>query len=208
MPRRWNENRICLPAGTLLVLALLQAACATTTTTDIPWVSSSLDFNGGRAHRIVLKNTDAQAVVKRIAPIAEKRDVVIVFSSCKSEQCDFSMKRKTQPATSSEAGGYAGKTWVSLASSATNATFSSQFFGRCSSTDDGTVLEMLGAPVMNDMVGCPKALEKLRRCKLTNVGINNSESVPEVVSAQFGVDVSGHVEAEIITGIFTELQLQ
>lgn len=210
MLRAWIEKRICLLTLILqlLVLALVGISCATAPSAEVPWLSSSLDFNTGRAHRLILKNTEPQSAVKRIATLAEKRDVIIVFSSCKDDVCEFSMKRKPQTATSVEAGGYSGKKWVSLSVSATNATFSSQFFGRASATDAGTVLEMLGAPVMNETVGCPPALEKLHRCKLTAVGVKNSESVPEVVSAQFGVDVTGHVEAEIISGIYTELKLQ
>ena len=204
------ENRIStqIPIPPLLLMAVLGSSCATAPGKDVPWLSSSLDFNTGRAHRLILKNTEPQSVVKRIATLAEKRDVIIVFSSCKDDVCEFSMKRKPQTATSVDAGGYSGKKWVSLSVSATSATFSSQFFGRVAATDAGTVLEMLGAPVMNDTVGCPPALEKLRRCKLTAVGVKNAESVPEVVSAQFGVDVTGHVEAEIISVIFTELKLQ
>lgn len=208
MLRIENQRRSIVPRWQLLLVGLLGASCARAKSVQVPWVSSSLDFNGGRAHRIVLKNTDPLSLVKRIAPIAEKRDVVIVFSSCKDEGCEFSMKRKPQTATSNEAGGYLGKEWVSLSSSSTNATFSSQFFGRATRSASDTVLEMLGAPVMNDVVGCPPALEELRRCRRTAVGVRNADSVPDVVKAQFGVDVSGHAEAEIITGIYTELRLQ
>jgi hypothetical protein len=191
-----------------ILLAVLLSSCASVPATEVPWVTSSMDSNQGRVHRVVLKDEEPQSVVKRIAAIAEKRDVIIVFSACKGDSCDFSMKRKAETRSSADAGGYVGRKWVSFANSTTNATFGSQFFGRAMKTDSGTSLEMLGAPTMNEMVGCPTTLEKLRRCKRASVGIRNSESVTEVASAQFGVDLSGHVEAEIISGIFTELQLQ
>jgi hypothetical protein len=191
-----------------LSLVVLLSSCASVPVTEVPWASSSLDSNQGRAHRVVLKNQDPKSVVKRLSGIAEKRDVIIVYSSCKDDVCEFSMKRKAENRTNADGGGYVGDRWVSFANAATNASFGSQFFGRASKTDEDTTVEMLGAPTMNDMVGCPSALERLRRCKRASIGIKSSESVAEVANALFSVDLSGRVETEIISGILTELEMQ
>jgi hypothetical protein len=167
-----------------------------------------LDFNANRMHKVVLKNTDPQSVVTRITPIASKRDVVIVYSSCKDDRCEFSMKRKPQTIGSVSGGGRLHRGTGSLSIDTSNVSFSSRFYGRTSRSGSDTILEMLGAPAMNEIVSCPPQLEQLRRCKPATVTVRNASSVAEAASSQFGADVSGRIEAEILSGICTELQLQ
>ena len=183
----------------LFGLSCLAAACAHRWE---PFTSSSLDFNDHKIHRITVKGAEAATLVGRITALAEKRDVSLVFSSCKGNTCECSFKRKVTVVSRTKGGGggsfYKGSGYVFFAIDTQNFRISSLVFSRITQNGDDAVVTMIGVPVINEsVISCPPALLKERRCRPIDINL------PEAIS--LGADISGHTEAQIISGIFAEL---
>jgi hypothetical protein len=181
------------------------------------WVefkSSSLDFNDNKVHRITLKNADPPSVVERITALAEKRDVVLVFSSCKGNTCECSFKRKPQTVAVGSSGtiqaagfGSGLRTRAIVTTDQKSVSISSLMFSRITKQGDDAVVEMLGVPVLyENVVSCPMSLEVERRCRRTSLRVPDGKTPEQVFRSQMGVDISGQREAQIITGILAELR--
>ena len=169
--------------------------------------TSSLDFNDGKIHRMTLKNAAPDAVAKRIAQAAEKRDVMLVYSSCHGGVCECSFRRKPQPVSRTLGRGFTIEGTGAVVIDTLNFGISSLLFTRIRQRGDDAVVEMLGVPVINEnVISCPPALQKEHRCRRLALKVPDGKMPERVFRSDFGVDISGKVEAQIISGIFAELQ--
>lgn len=191
--------KVAVLFGSLLVLASCNQWLVLET--------SSLDYNDGKVHRMNLKNTDPDSVAKRISEVAEKRDVMLVYSSCQGGVCECSFKRRPQTVSRTTGRGlmFQGSGMIEIGSQSFG--ISSLLFSRISQRGADAVVEMLGVPVINEnVISCPPALQKERRCRRLALKVPDGKTPERVFRSEFGADISGKVEAQIISGIFAELR--
>lgn len=68
------------------------------------------------------------------------------------------------------------------------------------------MVELIGVPVVNGTQSCPPLLEQQGKCKPEPFYVQGGETPAQSFRGRWGVDISGQAEAEMITGIFAELQ--
>ncbi len=72
-------------------------------------------------------------------------------------------------------------------------------------TDGYGGVGMVGVPTINDTPSCPPLLEQRQACEPQPFNVMGDNTPASSFKAQWGVDISGKLEAEIISGIFAEL---
>jgi hypothetical protein len=86
-------------------------------------------------------------------------------------------------------------------------SISSLIFSRVTRRGDDAVVDMLGAPIIDEnVIGCPMALQAERRCRPMALEVPGGKTPEEVYRSDLGVDISGQAEAQIISGILAELK--
>lgn len=178
---------------------------------QVPFVHGSVDMNGGVPHSTKVSQTDLPALIKRITELGEKRSIVLVEKKCSDDRnCTLTYKRatdsKSKTVGSSPGAGRDGSGSGRSSTTTYNLSFSSRIFCDLAAAEDGTQIQMVGVPVINDTLSCPDVLARRNICAPQPFNVQGDQTPAQSFSAQWGVDISGALEAEIITGIFAELE--
>ena len=206
-------RRLFFAAGTICTLVLM-TGCATMMKSmmkiqQVPLVHSSLDMNEGKPHTVTVESSSLSEVVDRITVLGEKRSLVIVEKDCTETICELLYKRmddaksKTVGSTSVHGSGSSAQTTGSTKTY--NLTFSSRIFVTLTQEDGKVAVEMVGVPTINEGLSCPPLLEGRGACTALPFNVQGENTPASSFKAQWGADISGKLEAELITGIFAEL---
>jgi hypothetical protein len=204
--------------GLLFIAALLTTGCMKmamkmNNIQTVKLIHSSIDMNNGIPHSLSIQAIAPKELAKQITPIAEKRDLVLVKTECQADACDMIFKRKEESKDKTVGSGYTSSTRDGSGggghSSVTtyNMSFSSKIFVDIKKDAAGATIEMIGVPVIKGQLSCPHVLEQRQVCVAQDFHVQGEQTPAQSFQAQWGVDISGALEAEIISGIIAELQM-
>lgn len=131
---------------------------------------------------------------------------MLVSNNCGANECEFILKRREVGKSQTHGSGYASERGGSSRTTTYSLSFSSRLFGRVTRAESGAVVELIGVPVVNGTQSCPPLLEQQGKCKPEPFYVQGGETPAQSFRGRWGVDISGQAEAEMITGIFAELQ--
>lgn len=201
--------RAAVLAGVLTTLSGCMASMTSMGTKQVPLVHSSLDMNKGKPQTTSVVGTDLGATVAKLTELGEKRSLVLVKKECTDTGCDVVYKRiedsKSKTVGSSSVTGSGDNVRGSGSTNTYNLSFSSRIFGSLKLDGDKINVEMVGVPTINDTPSCPPLLEQRQACEPQPFNVMGDNTPASSFKAQWGVDISGKLEAEIISGIFAEL---
>ena len=193
------------------------------------FVNSSVDVNGGAVHRARVTGMGLDELMVMLNRLAEKRELVLVRKfDCAESACKLEYKSRADnrsmnfSSTTTNTTGYVPYydpmsgtyrpyfpgTTTSHTVKNVNLSYYSRFFIGLKVRDDLIDIEMVGVPVLNEEMSCPKALlQPYVECSTPVV--TGEKNIPLAASfkRQWGYDISGAVEADVINGIFAELSL-
>ena len=206
-------RKLSLGVGMIGTLVLMTGCAAMMKSSmnikQVPLVHSSLDMNEGKPHTVTLESSSLSEIVSRITVLGEKRALIVVQKDCTETTCELVYKRtddaksKTVGSTSEHGSGTSSK--VTGSTDTYNLTFSSRIFVTLTLEDGNVAVEMLGVPTVNEGMSCPPLLEERGACTAQQFTVQGDQTPASSFKAQWGADISGKLEAELITGIFAEL---
>lgn len=193
------------------------------------FVNSSVDVNGGAVHRARVMGMGLDELMVMLNSLAEKRELVLVRKfDCSDSACKLEYKSRADSrsmnfsSTTTNTTGYVPYydplsgtyrpyfpgTTTSHTVKNVNLSYYSRFFISLNVHDDLIDIEMVGVPVLNEEMSCPTALLK-PYVECSTPVVTGERDIPLAASfkRQWGYDISGAVEADVINGIFAELSL-
>jgi hypothetical protein len=66
---------------------------------------------------------------------------------------------------------------------------------------------MVGVPVLNENLSCPSILEQQGCCKVQMFNVQGEQTPAQSFKNVWGVDISGSLESDAITGIYADADL-
>jgi hypothetical protein len=187
-------------------LALVSGCAAVMGVHQVPLVNSSLDMNKGVPHAALVRDAAPEDVVKKVLALAEKREYLVVTKSCEADACAFELKSKAHELSKTVGSGHSFEGTGRSQVATYNVSFASRIFGSAKREADGVRVEMVGVPVINNTPSCPPVLEHAGHCKPELFNVQGDQTPAQSFKGIWGEDISGATEAEVITGIFAELQ--
>lgn len=181
--------------GILLLLPLSACAMAGLRASS-PFRQSSLQHNDGRPHRAVVRSRDLPRVADRVIELARPRDMVLVRQSeCTSGRCELAFRGKPVDRRI-----FRGTESLTL-------SYYSRYFVTLQRRGGGRTVEVnaVGVPVLGGEMACPREMERTRGCRVAKLEHPGGEDLVTAVRRQWGYDVSGANEAEMLQGLLTEL---
>lgn len=179
-----------------------------------PFVNSSMDFNEGKMHQLMV-NGDIAGVADAVTAIMKERGAVIVkrreFSDgalILSFRQEEERVRGARAKTSSRH--FGSSKALTLGSSTTDVAYESVFFGslyyvELNAAGERVTVEAVGLPVVQGRTACPELVNaRFRACKPAQS--SSEDSFAREVSDKLGVNVAGRKEADTIGGLMAELQ--
>ena len=183
------SHRLLFLAPCLLCLG----ACASAP--KAPFVASSLSRNNNQPHRALVRGGTLEGVVDRLITLAKQRELTLVRQSAtgkvrydlafRSRPVDRRILRGTRSATL----GYYSRYFVEVQRNA-----------------DAVLITATGVPVLNGQMACPKYLEQRVPCDAPKLGHLEGSDIVSTTYHNWGYDVSGSQEAEILVGLLAELK--
>ncbi len=193
------------------------------------FVNSSVDVNGGAVHRARVMGMGLDELMVTLNKLAEKRALVLVRKfDCSESACKLEYKSRADnrsmnfSSTTTNTTGYVPYydpmsgtyrpyfpgTTTSHTVKNVNLSYYSRFFVSLKVRDDLIDIEMVGVPVLNEEMSCPTAFLK-PYVECSTPVVTGEKDIPLAASfkRQWGFDISGAVEADVINGIFAELSL-
>ena len=222
------KMRIVKLLGLCLLPAMVLSCAAMNGVEPKEFVNSSADVNGGVVHQATVTGMTIPELMLQINALASKRGLVVVKKiDCTDTACKLIYKssgetKSQQYSSTSTTSGYypyydfrsdayyrfPPTTTTEHTVRTANLTYFSKYFMTMTAHDGVIDVEMIGVPVLNQEMSCPaNLLGPYVAC--TVPVINGEKDIPLSASLkrQWGYDISGTVESDVISGIFTELSM-
>jgi hypothetical protein len=178
----------------ILLLLPLSACTVTGFRARSPFRQSSLDHNNGQPHRARVRSGALQQVADRVIELAKPRDMVLVRQSeCTSGRCDLAFRGKPVDRRI-----FRGTESLTL-------SYYSRYFVTLRKRGGAVQISAVGVPVLGGEMACPHEIERTSGCRLASLEHPTGEDLVTAVRRQWGYDVSGANEAEMLQGLLTEL---
>ena len=218
-------NKMGLPA--VLAACLAGGAAGCVKVKRVPFVSSSLSANQGTAHAVELSAASLEEVSDRAIELFARRGAAVTGRSCQGDVCDLVFKSdgeaKTltvsrKETTTTEHGEPDvvdrllrtepdRKETTVRTEKRVHMARQSKIFVRIMQRDDGVRIEAVGVPVLNGEQACPPYVaQEYEACSPPLLQTVGNLSLTDGVRQQWGHDISGAVEADLIGGVLAELQ--
>ncbi|MCC6336424.1 MAG: hypothetical protein IT380_20860 [Myxococcales bacterium] len=194
------------------LLGLLVAACVTH---GRPFNNSSVDFNGGRFHRLqtpgeletvadavvaIMEESNASLVKRRTT---KRQTVVLSFRQSIERAAGTTTEATSAPASSEwfPAGTFNSET----ATRADYLAYGAFFYVELTRLDEGGVeVSAVGLPVVDGLTSCPQVVSPYRECRPEEAP--GPDSFSDHVERVSDISVTGEKEAEVLTGLLAQLQ--
>ncbi|MEW5742748.1 MAG: hypothetical protein AB1938_27780 [Myxococcota bacterium] len=189
--------------------ALLGAGCVAH---GRPFTNSSVDFNGGRFHRLQTPG-ELETVADAVVAIMEESNATLVKRrTTKRETLVLSFRSVFEKDASAPARPGAPNEWFP------RGTFNSEtpahgeyvaygafFYVELSRLEEGGVeVRALGLPVVDGLTSCPPVVAPYRECEPEEA--LGPDSFADHVERVSDLSVTGEKEAEVLTGLLAQLQ--
>jgi hypothetical protein len=193
------------------------------------FVNSSVDVNDGAIHRARVQGMALDELMVALNRLAQKRELVLVRKfDCSETACKLEYKSRPEnksmnfSSTTTNTTGYVPYydpmtgtyrpyfpgTTTSHTVKNVNLSYYSRFFLGLTVKDEIIEIEMVGVPVLNEEMSCPASLlQPYVVCQTPVVSGEKDIPLSSSFKRQWGYDISGAVEADVINGIFAELSL-
>jgi hypothetical protein len=180
----------------MLLFVLSVAACggAFGGVPQEPFTQSSLKPNLGRPHRLDLDVTSLAAISDRLIDLARVRELTLVKQSCEGRRCQLAFRGK--PVDRRIFKGTANLVM----------SYYSRFFVWLEQTDAGSKLSAIGVPVLGGEMSCPEGYEQALVCQPKKLNHAHERDLVASVKDEWGYDISGANEAEMLQGLLDELK--
>lgn len=188
-----------------VVFGLLQVGCAA----GRPFTNSSIDFNRGEQHRLVLKG-DFDAVQDAVASVMAERHATLYrrrHTDRGSVVLSFRVEAERKRGSRSSGGAFSIGSYVASEVVTTNEylKFGALYFLEFTRAGGTVSVEALGLPVVDGYTACP-AVARERYIECTEFAATSTQGFAEAAEEEYGVSVDGAREAAMISGLFAELQ--
>lgn len=178
-----------------------------------PFINSSIDFNRGEMHHLILQG-DPELIEEGVISIMNERGASLIRhreTSRGSTVLSFRTERERERGRDGSTVGLSvgrlfGSPVVVAGSESTvdYVEFGGLFYVELASSGETTTISVLGLPVVDGVTACPSLARQLFR--VCEPAVARSGDFAEVVFRTRGVSVDGAREAEFVRGVFAELQ--
>ncbi|MBW2736878.1 MAG: hypothetical protein JRH20_31225 [Deltaproteobacteria bacterium] len=177
----------------LLLTLVVSSSCVVGQMPKEPFLASSLDKNGARYHQLLLDGGVRQ-ISGRLITLAKEREMVLVQQRrCGAKGCELAFRSKPVDRR------------VLRGTSSRHLSYYSRYFFRLVRKGDKVEVSSVGLPVLDGRMACPQAAKPLVTCRLEKLTHHRNKTLVASVRAEWGYDVSGQNEAELLTGMLAEL---
>ena len=215
----------------IVALILMLTGCAAFLDTEPKeFVYSSADLNGGVMHAATVTGIPLSDLILQINDLAAKRGLVLVqkfdcsATACKliykstgeNKSINYASTRTTstghypysRPFDDPYYYSFPPTTTTEQTVKSVNLGYSSKYFISLTTHNNAIDIEMVGVPVLNQEMSCPEALlHAFVNCAPPVVTGEKDIPLKDSFKRVWGYDISGSVEADVITGIFAELSM-
>jgi hypothetical protein len=185
--------------GIAISLAALAAGCAGGML-GVPrqaFTASSLDANRGQRHAVVLEAGDLAAVADRAIELGRTRELTLVKQSeCggAAARCELAFRGKPVDRR------------IFRNAQSVVLSYFSRYFLRLERDAARIKVSAVGVPVLGGEMACPEPLAGELACKPPMLSRQADQDLATSVKREWGYDVSGAGEAEILQGLLDELR--
>jgi hypothetical protein len=161
------------------------------------FTASSLDANRGERHRIALEGSELASVADRAIELGRVRELTLVKQSecgAAAKRCELAFRGKP-----------VDRRIFRNAQTAVLSYFS-RYFLRLERSGARIVVSAVGVPVLGGEMACPPAAATELACKPPLLNRQPDQDLPTSVKREWGYDISGAGEAEILQGLLDELR--
>jgi hypothetical protein len=162
------------------------------------FTASSLDANRGQRHRVTIESADLAHLADRAIELGRARELTLVKQSeCGAEarRCELAFRGKPIDRRI-----FRGAQNVVL-------SYYSRYFVRLERAAAGRVaIDGVGVPVLGGEMACPASVAAELGCRAPLLSRGGDEDLATSVKREWGYDVSGASEAEILQGLLDELR--
>jgi hypothetical protein len=206
--------------GVWSVALLLWSGCAGVVLKKGPaFKNSSLDYNGQQMHSVELQG-DVEPVLEAVTTSMTERGARLLRRSTINGHPVLVFRVSADAGSTAVARGYyrVPRKQVSVSvrryrvtTKVSALSYGSIFYFEAQSSGSATVLRALGVPTVSNIVACPELAHRFTACAPYTLEQevapgDAAQSVPQLVNDEVGVSVSGNTEAEVLNGLFAELQ--
>jgi len=161
------------------------------------FIASSLDANRGQRHSVTLDGADLASVADRAVELGRTRELTLVKQSeCgpAARSCELAFRGKPVDRRI-----FRGAQSVVL-------SYYSRYFVHLARNAGRVSVRGVGVPVLGGEMACPPTLAPELGCRAPMLSRSGDEDLATSVKREWGYDVSGASEAEILQGLFDELR--
>ena len=189
-----------------VVFAFLQLGCVH----GRPFSNSSIDFNRGQQHRLVLKG-HLDAIEEAVASVMAERHATLYrrrITDRNSTVLSFRVEQERRRGSRSQGGAFLVGRHALITDEATTdeyLKFGSLYYVEFARSGESVIIEALGLPVVDGYTSCP-TVARARYIECNVFAAQSSQSFADTAEQDYGVSVNGARESEMISGLFAELQ--
>lgn len=160
-----------------------------------PFITSSLDRNRGKPHRLALADQEIDRLVDRVITLAKQRELTLVKQTdCTARRCELALRSKPVDRR------------VFKSTKSFILSYYSRYFVSMSRQKDRVRITAVGVPVLGGEMSCPDFLKRKTSCKVAELNRGQDTDLVTSVRREWGYDISGAVEAETLQGLLVELK--
>lgn len=175
---------------------------------QVPFEHGSTDFSQGQPQEFELRGRSLEDAMRSVHDLATKRGLTLMDKNCSSNRCSTVYEFADDPRAKTIGGGSVHDGSGSMHVHTVNVDFGSRYFFEFEQGDGDVLVSAAGVPRVNTEIGCPKVLEKRKKCQPEPFNVQGDSTPAESFKGIWGVDISGKREHDLITGVFAELDLQ
>jgi hypothetical protein len=161
------------------------------------FTASSLDANRGQRHSVTIDGAELASLADRAVELGRARELTLVKQSecgAAARSCELAFRGKPVDRRI-----FRGAQNVVL-------SYYSRYFLRLERRASRVSINGVGLPVLGGEMACPPALATELACRAPMLSRSGDEDLATSVKREWGYDVSGASEAEILQGILDELR--
>ncbi len=180
---------------------------------QVPFRYSSLNYSEQKPISKKLANLSLSEAKTRLIALAKTRGLdpigekPVKAKDSGAEGVLFMLKGKLDNKALAMGGGSYYRGTGSSRVMTVNLEYASKYYFELFPDGSGTLITAVGVPILNNRMSCPDYVnEHYENCKPEMLNTFKGQELSEAMKTQWGYDVSGKVEQEMIAGILIEIE--